>query len=271
MAEAVHFVPHPRPPPRTDLLPRRTMPRGTIQHRKPGIIPGLQVKDPFQTDHRHEDARQEAALQRAVFIGEAFLREVSPAEHLREQQEGTGVLGVTSKTVDFKANAKLTQNRLVLVPVKSTEPDQTTRPRAVGRGRCPRRCPRAPTPDRAAGRVPAPRKPARSVPHPEQAGSGFPEAWMLPKRYSLPSVVRHSSPPPKIRRSRPRPGTPSLGSTAERPCSVALSRQALRPSHWHYCWRPAEWLRPPLPLRPDSGSSPPALSGGGGPCCSVFK
>ena len=55
------------------------------------------MKYPLQPDHRHEHAGQETTLQRVVVVGEALLRDLPPAEHLGEQQEGTGVLRVAKK------------------------------------------------------------------------------------------------------------------------------------------------------------------------------
>jgi hypothetical protein len=55
------------------------------------------MKDPLKADNKHENAGQKATLERTVLIREAAPGNVPPAEHLREQEEGTGVLGVAEK------------------------------------------------------------------------------------------------------------------------------------------------------------------------------
>ena len=55
------------------------------------------MKDAFDAHDRHEHTGQKTTLERAVVIGETGLGDVPPAEHLGEQEEGPGILGVAKK------------------------------------------------------------------------------------------------------------------------------------------------------------------------------
>ena len=97
VTEAVHFVPQQMLPLRPDHLTRGIPVWTTGQQVEAGIVHLVQVKDVFQTDDQHEDAGQKSVLKGSVVIGEALLGDVPPADHLGQQQVGTGILVVAKK------------------------------------------------------------------------------------------------------------------------------------------------------------------------------
>ena len=98
MAEAIDFIPQQMFPPGSDVVPRRRAARGAAgQHAEAGIVDFVQMKDAFDPADRHEHAGQKTTLQRTVLVRETLPGDVPPMEHLRHQQEGPGILGVSEK------------------------------------------------------------------------------------------------------------------------------------------------------------------------------
>ena len=77
-AEAIDLVPRKVAPPTANQVTRGTAPT-TGQDGKARILHLLEVENPFEPDHRGEDAAQQSALQRAVLVVETVPGDIEPA------------------------------------------------------------------------------------------------------------------------------------------------------------------------------------------------